>query len=172
MATSLAEKIHAILPASIRDTAFIRIFGLLKIPVIFYCRPSVITLDEKKCVIKIPLNRRTKNHLGSMYFGVLAVGADVAGGLLTMREIQQKGNLVNLVFQDFHADFLKRPDGDVYFTCEDGIACRALVEQALQTGERVSTKVVVTATVPSKTGAEPVAKFTLTISLKKRASKA
>ena len=52
-------------------TWFIRIFGLSKVPLIFYCRPSVIKLTEETAVIKIPLKRRNKNHLKSMYFGAL-----------------------------------------------------------------------------------------------------
>ena len=46
---------------------------------IFYAAPRIIQLDEDGCAVKIPLGFRTKNHLGSMYFGALCVGADCAG---------------------------------------------------------------------------------------------
>jgi hypothetical protein len=75
---------------------------------------------------------------------------------------------VALIFKDFHADFLKRAEGDVRFTCEQGREIRALVRKALASGERESLPVHVTATVPSKLGDEPVAQFTLTLSLKRR----
>ena len=51
--------------------------------------------------IKIPLKRRTKNHLYSMYFGALSVGADITGGFLAMMCIQKTNKRVALIFKDF-----------------------------------------------------------------------
>ena len=88
----------------------ILLFGFSKVPLIFYCRPKVINISEAKLEIKIKLNRRTKNHLNSMYFGVLSVGADVTGGFLAMKLIQESKSKIALIFKDFHADFLKRAE--------------------------------------------------------------
>lgn len=151
-----------------KETWNLRLFGLWKIPLLWFVRPSVIRITEQGCVIRIPLTRRTRNHLGSMYFGVLCVGADIAGGLVAMNLIQQGGNRVSLIFKEFRAEFLKRPEGDVHFTCNDGPAIAALVTRATESGERENLPVIVTATVPSKPGDEPVARFELLLSLKRR----
>ncbi len=145
-----------------------RALGFFKIPLIFFVSPSVVELTDEKCVVKIPLGYRTKNHLGSMYFGALSIGADTAGGLIAWRLIAQNGNNVNLVFKEFHADFLKRPESDVLFTCTEGAAIAALVERALASGERETLPVHITATCPAQSDHEPVAKFTLSLSLKKK----
>jgi hypothetical protein len=58
-------------------------FGFTKIPLLWFCRPKIIHLDNNSVEIKIPLKRRTKNHLGSMYFGALSVGADITGGFFS-----------------------------------------------------------------------------------------
>lgn len=166
-AGSLVEKV----PPKVKNTLYLRAFGLLKVPVLFFISPRVEEITDLRCVIKVPLNRRTKNHLNSMYFGVLAAGADCAGGLMAMRLIQEQGNQVSLIFKDFHADFLKRAEGDTLFTCEDGEAIQELVGKAIETGERQNMTVHVTATVPSKLGHEPVAQFKLTLSLKKKKQK-
>ena len=50
-----------------------------------------------------------------------------------------------------------------------GEEIRKLVEQAMSSDERVNMPVHIVATVPSKTGNEPIANFTLTLSLKKKA---
>ena len=142
-------------------------FGLTQVPLIFYCRPKVVSISDSKLEIKIKLNRRTKNHLNSMYFGVLAVGADVTGGFLAMRYIQASTSKIALIFKDFKAEFLKRAEGDVHFVCEDGIAIQNLVRAAEETGERRSLPVQIIATVP-KISDEPVAKFILTLSIKKK----
>ena len=128
----------SILSKEIKATWFIRSFGLTKIPLILYCRPSVISLTEETMIIKIPFKRRNKNHLKSMYFGVLAVGADVAGGVLAMDLIRKSGRKISLIFKDFKADFLKRPEGDTYFTCNDGLAIKKSIEETINTGERVN----------------------------------
>ncbi len=150
----------------IRATWFIRYFGLSKVPLIFYCRPSVIKLTEETTIIEIPFKRRNKNHLKSMYFGALAVGADIAGGVLAMDLIRKSRRNISLVFKDFKAEFLKRPEGNTYFTCNDGQAVRNLIDKATKIGERVNMPLKITATVPEISGDEPVAKFVLTLSLK------
>ena len=152
-------------------TWFIRIFGLSKVPLIFYCRPSVIKLTEETAVIKIPLKRRNKNHLKSMYFGALAVGADVAGGVLAMDLIRKSGRNISLVFKDFKAEFFKRPEGDTYFTCNDGQAVKNLITETINTGERVNMPLKITATVPEISENEPVAEFVLTLSLKDKTTR-
>ena len=143
----------------------IRYFGITKVPMIWYCRPKVIQITDEILEVKIPLKRRTKNHLNSMYFGVLAVGADVTGGFLAMGPIMKSKRNIALLFKDSSAKFLKRAEGDVHFICRDGRAVAALVEKAIQTGERHELTLHIDASVPSISD-EKVAEFTLTISLK------
>jgi len=155
-----------ILPARLRENILIRIFAFTKIKMLHFIAPHVVELTDERSVVRIKLNRRTRNHLNSMYFGVMAAGADMAGGLTAMRLIQMSRRRVALVFKDFRAEFLKRAEGDTLFTCNDGSAVRALVQEAIETGERVNMTVHVTATVPSLLGEEPVANFDLTLSLR------
>ena len=144
----------------------LRLFGLSRIPLIFFCLPRVISITETRLEIKIKLNRRTRNHLNSMYFGVLSVGADVTGAFLAMEHIRASKYKISLIFKDFHADFLKRAEGHVHFICDEGTAIRALVKKSEEAGERVSMPVHITATVPS-ISSDPIARFILTLSLKK-----
>ena len=150
---------------SVKTNRLIRQFGILKVPLIWYCRPKVIEHTDEKIEIKIALKRRTRNHLGSMYFGVLAVGADITGGFLAMDPIQESGRKIALIFKDFKADFLKRPEGDVHFICSDGLAVKELVETVANSNERHNFKLSIDAIVPSLSP-EIVAKFELTLSLK------
>lgn len=165
---SLAKKVYQFLPESIRDTALVRMFGFLKVPLLFWISPTVIELSDERTVVKIPLNRKTKNHLNSMYFGVLAAGADCAGGLAAMKMIITSGQEVSLAFKEFHAEFLKRAEGDTYFTCVQGVEIKKFVEMVLASDERHNMPVEIIATCPDKFQDEPVAKFTLTLSLRKK----
>lgn len=156
---------------NIQNTFYLRTFGFFKIPLLFFLSPTVVELSENRCEIKIPLTYRSKNHLGGMYFGALSAGADCAGGMIAMQAIEASGKKISLVFKDFHAEFLKRAEGDTHFICEEGHLIRELVKKALESTDRVEMPVHIVATTPKKSGAEPVAKFVLTLSLKKRSMK-
>ncbi|MBK7292535.1 MAG: DUF4442 domain-containing protein [Holophagaceae bacterium] len=146
-----------------------RLFGWLKIPLLASVHPSVVELSDTRCIVRVPLRRWTRNHLGSMYFGALAIGADCAGGLLAMEEIRRSGDGVSLVFKAFQAQFLKRPESDVYFICEEGEAIRQQVARALASEERITEPMHIQAAVRLPDDSfEPVAEFTLELSLKRR----
>jgi acyl-coenzyme A thioesterase PaaI-like protein len=154
------------LPQGIKDTLFLRSFSLFKIPMLFFIGPRVVELSEKTTIVEIPLNYRTKNHLGAMYFGVLAAGADCAGGLGAMKMIQESGQPVSLVFKNFKAEFLKRAHGNVIFVCKQGVEIRDLVQKTIVSKERQELSLNIEAFCPSKLQDEPVARFVLTLSLK------
>lgn len=152
----------------LKQTLQVRALGWWKIPLIAAVRPRVIEMSDARCVILIPLRRRTRNHLGSMYFGALSIGADVAGGLLAVRLIRERRARVSLAFKSFRADFLKRPEGDVYFVCEEGARIRALVEKTLSSDERHTEPITLRAEVRPVGGPpETVAEFVLGLSLKR-----
>lgn len=142
-------------------------FGLFKVPMIFFLRPKVIELDDDHAVVKIRLSRRAKNHLNSMYFGALCVGADITGGILLVKYMAEHKTNFSFVFKDVKGEFLKRPEADVHFTCNDGAAIRELITKALTSGARENLPVTIKATSPSMSGEEPVAQFILTLSIKK-----
>ena len=146
---------------------YLHFFGLTKIPLLWFCRPKIIYIDQDSVEIKIPLSRRTKNHLGSMYFGALSVGADITGGFLAMSCIKKNKHNIALIFKDFKADFLKRAEGDVHFKCNQGSEIIQLVEKAIRSNERENMIVDIDAFVPSISN-DIVAKFQLTLSLKEK----
>lgn len=146
---------------------YLKSFGFFKVPLIWICRPKILKLDRNSVEIRIPLKRKTKNHLNSMYFGVLAVGADVAGGFMAMSKAQERGEKVSLAFKAVEGQFLKRPEADVHFVCDDGPLIDKMLDETFETGERVNQAVKITAICPSLHGNEPMAEFMLTLSLKK-----
>lgn len=162
----LEEMLKKNVPKKYQDTLFVRLFGLLKVPLIYWVSPSVVSMNDEECIIKIPLNRRTKNHLNSMYFGVLCTGADIAGGLVAMNEITLSKKKVALSFKDFKADFLKRAEGDVHFIVNQIPEIKKFVSEVIASGERMNFPVEIRAVVPSINPTEDVAKFVLTLSLK------
>lgn len=140
------------------------LFGKFKVPMIGYTKPKVVSIDDDQITIKLKLRRRTKNHLNSMYFGALAVGADVAGGLHSFYYADKLNKRISFAFKSFKADFLKRPEEDVLFKSQDGQLVRKALEQSSQTKQRVNQPIHVEAyTVKAQ---EKVADFVLEMSVK------
>ena len=147
-------------------TLFIRYFGLTKVPMIFYCRPKVIEINSDSVTVKIPLLRRNKNHVGSMYLGALSVGADITSAMLALGIIKKSDKKIIPIFKDFHADYYKRAEGDVHFVCNEGVKIKKMLKKVIDNNTRINEKIIVNAYVPTKLGEEVVAKFSLTLSLK------
>ncbi|HET7705670.1 MAG TPA: DUF4442 domain-containing protein [Thermoanaerobaculia bacterium] len=151
------------------NTLAVRLWSLQNVFLLWFVKPSVLEINDRGCVIKIPLTWRTRRRdIHAMYLGVLCMGADVASGLPAFDLVRRKKVRVSFIFKDIRAEFLKRAEGDVHFTNTDGPLIQSLIDRALASGEREEATVRVVATVPKKLGDEPVAKFELTLSIKRR----
>ncbi len=151
-----------------KETAAVRALGL-RIPVLLFIAPQVVELDDDGAVVRVPLGWRTRNHVGSMYVGVMAAAADLASGMNAFSLIRARHRRMVPVFKYANMEFLKRADGDTFFRTRDGRKIREAMEEAARTGERVTLPVEVVATVPSRHGDEPVARFVMGLSVKNRA---
>jgi len=139
------------------------LLGIFKIPLIGYVKPKVIQVDSSTVKVKIRIRRRTKNHLNSMYFGALAVGADVAGGIHAFYFAEKHGRKVSFAFKGMTAEFHKRAESDVTFVSNDGSTVRGAIEQSIATGDRVNDEVKVNA---YNSENELVASFVMGVSVK------
>ena len=125
--------------------------------------PKVIKISPDEVHVRIRLRRRTKNHLKSMYFGALAVGADTAAGIHAFYYGKKWNHSISFAFKGMKAEFLKRATSDVVFTVNEGSAIEQAVIQARDSGERINLPVSVRAL--DQEG-ELVATFVMTISVK------
>ncbi|MBO6517295.1 MAG: DUF4442 domain-containing protein [Bacteroidia bacterium] len=138
------------------------LFGRVKIPLIGYCRPRVKELSEETIRIRIPLRRRTRNHVSSMYLGVMTVGADLASGFLAFHLSKLKGVHTNPVFKGMKAEYYKRAESAVDFICRRGNDIALMIDEMKATGERITRPIEVVA----ECKGEEVARFIMEISLK------
>lgn len=139
------------------------LLGNFQIPIIGFTRPKIISIDHNGVEIRIRLGHRTKNHLKSMYFGAMAVGADAAAGLLVYYFTEKEEAKFSFSFKRAEMEFLKRAETDVIFICTEGHKIKALVHKAIVTKQRINEPVVVNAFDKNR---ELVATFQMTLSLK------
>lgn len=144
----------------------VKLMSFFKVPLLFSTSPKVLRLDDEATTVYLPLKRKNKNHLGSMYFGALAMGAELSVALMAIKETNESKHKVSFIFKDFSVQFLQRGDKGVYFTCEESGGVRALVKKAEQSSERVEQEFKGFAYTDLKTK-EPILTYTLTLSLKK-----
>lgn len=139
------------------------LLGKLKIPMLSYTGVKLISINDTEARVEIKLKRRTKNHLNSMYFGALAVGADVAGGIHAFYYAEKMNKRISFAFKGMNAQFFKRAETDCLFICSDGKKVENAVLKSINTNERVneSTKVIA-----YNKNAEVVAEFEMIVSVK------
>ena len=98
-----------------------------------------------------------------MYFGALAVGADVAGGIHAFYFAKKHDKKASFAFKSMHASFLKRAETDVFFVCYEGSKIENSILESVKTQTRINQNVTVRALNLQQ---EEVAVFTMEISVK------
>ncbi|MBN7820677.1 DUF4442 domain-containing protein [Bowmanella yangjiangensis] len=144
----------------------LKLFAWRYIPLIGFCSPRIERMDGQALEVSIPHTWRTKNHLGSVYFGALAIGADLAGAFLVFHKAKARGVNANFAFKDVQGEFLMRPEARVHFISEDGALIDQMLDESIATGQRINRTVSVRVTCPSLHGDTPMATFRLTLSVK------
>ena len=156
---------------NLKSNLFLLLYAWSKIPLIGFCSPRVVESNDQRTVLKIPLGYKTKNHLGAMYFGALAIGSELCIAMLAVQKIQESGLKIDFLFKDYKAEFLKRAEGDVHFICEEAQTVVDQINEAKTSTERINRTMTAYAIVPSISKTEKVASFQLTLSVKNRQKK-
>lgn len=142
--------------------------GTFKIRLLAFVSPKVVYFSQEKLVIRIKLNRRTRNHLNSMYLGALVMGGELAAGLPYAYFATTEKLKFSLVFAGMDSKYLKRPDSDVYFEVKDLSIFETLLKTTKSNPERQSLDVHVDAYTfyDMESKKEKVATFKLELSVK------
>lgn len=147
-------------------TAQINAYCLWNIPLLAFITPRVVALSSERAEIRVRLDRRTRNHLGGMYFGALAMGAELSVALQALQSIADSKQRISFIFKDFKAEFLKRSENHTHFVCLETQKIHDLVQRSIENDARVEGCFSGFAYVPDKSE-EPIMKYQLTLSLKK-----
>lgn len=158
----MLKQLESFMSDKLKTNIMLKVFSLTKVPLLFATGAHVQDISDSSCNISMPFHKIVKNHLGSLYFGALAIGADACIGMLAAYKIEESGEPVRLVFKSFKANFLKRAEGPTQFICDEGDKIDTLLEQALSSKERVHDMILARA----ECQGEVVAEFQLELSLK------
>jgi hypothetical protein len=152
---------------ALKITASINAFSLAKLPLLAFISPRILKCNEEQCIVRVRLGYRTRNHLNVMYFGALAMGAELSIAAMAVQEIARLDKRIDFIFKDFKCEFSKRADGHVHFICDDSDLVAQLIRDAANSPERLEGKYrgrAVVATNPEQT----VMTYELTLSVRSR----
>jgi len=136
---------------------------LVKLPSAIFWGLRIKTLTSESCAVTIPYSWRTQNPFKSIYFAALAGAAELSTGALGQLALAGRGAFSMLVV-DFRAEYSKKANSKITFTCEQGAELFALIE-SLSVGEAGQLTMISSGKNPQ---GEVVTRFFVTWSFKRK----
>ena len=150
----------------IKENIMLKLFSFFKIPLLSYVKPKIIFLSKDKSIVQVKLTSRTKNHLNSMYFGAINIGAESAIGILASQISKTEKSAISFIFKRFEIEFKRKAMTNVYFYCDDAVKVTTLINRAITTKKRVDDVISGHAYCTCLQGKEIIATFNLTLSIR------
>lgn len=117
------------------------LYLLWKLPSAWLSGIKVISLYPEGCTITVPYKWLSQNPFRSTYFACLSMAAEMSTGLLAMMYINNAPKRISMLVTAMEAGFVKKAVGITWFTCKEGEAIHAAIEQALSQEEPVTVTV-------------------------------
>ncbi len=111
-----------------------RLFLLQKLPSAWFMGIGVRQCDESQAVVSLPYGWRSQNPFRSTYFAAQCAAAELSTGLLSMAHLQGKPP-VSMLVTKIEAEFSKKADQMLLFTCTDGSELAQAIAKTLENGE-------------------------------------
>jgi len=111
-----------------------RLFLLQKLPSAWFMGIGVRHCDTSKATVSLPYGWRSKNPFRSTYFAAQCAAAELSTGILALAHLQDKPP-VSMLVTHIEAEFLKKADQALLFTCTEGSDLAKAIEMAIESGE-------------------------------------
>ena len=144
-----------------------RMFMLSKLPAAFFAGLTIEAFNEVHSAVSVKQKWFNKNPFGSIYFAVLTMAAEMSTGLLSMSNTYKRNPAISMLVVNTQAFFYKKATGKIIFTCKDGNAISAIIEDAISSGEG---KAIACTSVGINEAVEKVAEIICTWSFKAKKS--
>lgn len=148
---------------TITNPVLFKFFILKNLSAAFWAGLNIQHFDVESCVVRVKLSWFNQNPFRSMYFAVEAMAAEMSSGMLAYAQVHKRNPAVSMLVEKVEAHFVKKATGTIFFTCEDGKAMEAAVEETVKTGEGVK---LISKSIGKNQDGIIVAEFTFTWSFK------
>jgi len=140
-----------------------RFFLFQKLPAAFFAGLRIQHFDANSCTVKIKYSWFSKNPFRSIYFAVEAMAAEMCSGMLAFGQVYQRHPKISMLVVKMEVNFIKKATGTILFTCEDGAAIQAAINESITSGEG---RTLVCVSKGKNSANETVAEFFITWSFK------
>jgi hypothetical protein len=140
-----------------------RFFLFQKLPAAFFAGLRIQHFDANSCTVKIKYSWFSKNPFKSVYFAVEAMAAEMCSGMLAFGQVYQRNPKISMLVVKMEVNFIKKATGTILFTCEDGAAIQAAINESIASGEG---RTLVCVSKGKNSANETVAEFFITWSFK------
>lgn len=111
-----------------------RLFLFWKLPAAWFMGIGVRSCDGKKAVVSLPYGWRSQNPFRSTYFAAQCAAGELSTGLLCLTHLQEQPP-VSMLVTHVEAEFFKKADATLLFTCTMGEEVEELIQRVVQSGE-------------------------------------
>jgi len=143
-----------------------RLFLFSKLPAAWFMGIGVRSCDGQKAVVSLPYGWRAQNPFRSTYFAAQCAAGELSTGLLCLTHLQEQPPVSMLVTR-VEAEFFKKADATLLFTCTAGQEVEALIQRVVQSGAAESLTMISSGSLPDGQLASRII-ITWSFKLKKR----
>lgn len=136
---------------------------LFKLPMGILAGLRLVSATPSRAIVCVKYQYITKNPFQSIYFGCLAMAAELASGVLGLVHVMGLKPHVSMLVVRLEAEFIKKGKGKVFFTCEDGEILGRAAQETRDTGQP---RTVTAISVGRDEQGNEIAKFLITWSFK------
>ena len=144
-----------------------RLYLLWKLPAAWFFGIQVVRCDAGACSIRLPFHWQSRNPFRSIYFAAQCAAGELSTGLLVMATLAGQPP-VSMLVVNIEAEFVKKAEAPLDFTCTEGAQVDSVVQQALNSNEAQMLRLCSTGRLRDGTVA---ANIWITWSLKRREKK-
>jgi hypothetical protein len=124
------------------------LFLLYRLPGAWFMGVRMKHSDGQTATVALPYGWRSQNPFKSTYFAAQCAAGEFSTGVLCLYALQENPPMSMLVTH-VEAEFFKKADQTLLFTCEEGAQVQATVAQALSTGEAHTLRMTSTGRLPN-----------------------
>ncbi len=116
------------------DRVLFRLFLWRRLPLAACAGLRLMSLDETRCVVRLPGGWRTTNPFRSAYFAAQAMAAEMSTGAPAAVLVEGAPASVAMLVREVHAVFTRKAAGATFFTFDDVAGLAAVVARAARGG--------------------------------------
>ena len=149
---------------------YFQLFLLARLPAAWFMGIRLRRCDGLSSEVTLPFSWRSQNPFRSIYFAAQCAAGELSTGVLAMAALQDRPPLSMLVIS-LEAEFLKKADQTLRFTCSDGPLIEAAIQRALESRQPQVLVATATGCLPDGTEAARV-RVTWSFKARMKSSKA